>query len=120
MIFQDSLFEQIRTGIFLFWQQKNIAALCKSSARNGNVLLFIFILTRFRVYFFFLRVTVKAAPANETAATPPITIAPTLKSAVCVGVGMPPVLLLPAATTAVVVTTGVAGCVTGNVVAIVV
>ena len=101
----------------MFRQQK-IAAPCKSSARNGNVFLFIFILTRFRVYFFFLRVTVKAAPANETAATPPITIAPTLKSAVWVGVGMPPVL--PAATTAVVVTTGVAGCVTGNVVAIVV
>ena len=79
-----------------------------------------FIISRFRVYFFFLRVTVKAAPANETAATPPITIAPTLKSAVWVGVGMPPVLPLPAATTAVVVTTGVAGCVTGNVVAIVV
>ena len=101
----------------MFRQQK-IAAPCKSSARNGNVFLFIFILTRFRVYFFFLRVTVKAAPANETAATLPITIAPTLKSAVWVGVGMPPVL--PAATTAVVVTTGVAGCVTGNVVAIVV
>lgn len=81
---------------------------------------YLFIPTRFRVYFFFLRVTVKAAPANETAATPPITIAPTLKSAVCVGVGMPPVLPLPAATTAVVVTIGVAGCVTGNVVAIVV
>ena len=101
----------------MFRQQK-IAAPCKSSARNGNVFLFIFILTRFRVYFFFLRVTVKAAPANETAATLPITIAPTLKSAVWVGVGMPPVL--PAATTAVVVTMGVAGCVTGNVVAIVV
>lgn len=82
--------------------------------------MFFFIISRFRVYFFFLRVTVKAAPAKETAATPPITIAPTLKSAVCVGVGIPPVL--PAATTAVVVvvTTGVAGCVTGNVVAIVV
>ena len=101
----------------MFRQQK-IAAPCKSSARNGNVFLFIFILTRFRVYFFFLRVTVKAAPANETAATLPITIAPTLKSAVWVGVGIPPVL--PAATTAVVVTMGVAGCVTGNVVAIVV
>lgn len=72
----------------------------------------------FSCLLFFLRVTVKAAPANETAATLPITIAPTLKSAVWVGVGMPPVL--PAATTAVVVTTGVAGCVTGNVVAIVV
>ena len=103
----------------MFRQQK-IAAPCKSSARNGNVFLFIFILTRFRVYFFFLRVTVKAAPAKETAATPPITIAPTLKSAVCVGVGIPPVLPLPAATTAVVVTIGVAGCVTGNVVGIVV
>lgn len=86
--------------------------------KERQCFLFIFILTRFRVYFFFLRVTVKAAPANETAATLPITIAPTLKSAVWVGVGMPPVL--PAATTAVVVTTGVAGCVTGNVVAIVV
>ena len=101
---------------FLLEQQKNIAIPCKSSAGNGNVLFLLFPVSVFT--FFFLRVTVKAAPANETAATPPITIAPTLKSAVWVGVGMPPVL--PAATTAVVVTTGVAGCVTGNVVAIVV
>jgi hypothetical protein len=37
-------------------------------------------------YFFFLLVTVNAAPARETAATAPTTIAPTLKSAVWVGV----------------------------------